>query len=172
MRLRQLVQDDDAVSPVIGVILMVAITVILAAVIASFVLGLGDTADEVQPTSSFSFDYDESTNNLTVTLADGDSITGENLWVRGEMNESGDNQANVDVHWEDIANDNMPDLNLNGSGVSGYAGSDEISAGQGIEISNGVSGSSNGQNLRTYDIDIVWDTGDDSATLDSDNREA
>lgn len=33
--------DDRGVSPVIGVILMVAITVILAAVIASFVLGFG-----------------------------------------------------------------------------------------------------------------------------------
>ena len=34
-------KDERAVSPVIGVILMVAITVILAAVIASFVLGMG-----------------------------------------------------------------------------------------------------------------------------------
>lgn len=33
--------DEDAVSPVIGVILMVAITVILAAVIAAFVFGMG-----------------------------------------------------------------------------------------------------------------------------------
>ena len=31
---------EDAVSPVIGVILMVAITVILAAVIAAFVFGM------------------------------------------------------------------------------------------------------------------------------------
>ena len=35
--------DERAVSPVIGVILMVAITVILAAVIGTFVLGLGDS---------------------------------------------------------------------------------------------------------------------------------
>lgn len=43
MQLKQLLgDDDDAVSPVIGVILMVAITVILAAVIRMFVLGLGD----------------------------------------------------------------------------------------------------------------------------------
>jgi flagellin-like protein len=35
-------KTDRAVSPVIGVILMVAITVILAAVIWTFVLGLGD----------------------------------------------------------------------------------------------------------------------------------
>jgi len=41
MELRKLFTDDDAVSPVIGVILMVAITVILAAVIGAFVLGFG-----------------------------------------------------------------------------------------------------------------------------------
>jgi flagellin-like protein len=37
--------DDRAVSPVIGVILMVAITVILAAVIGTFVLGLGENVE-------------------------------------------------------------------------------------------------------------------------------
>ncbi len=37
----QFVKEEDAVSPVIGVILMVAITVILAAVIAAFVFGMG-----------------------------------------------------------------------------------------------------------------------------------
>ncbi|RLI77615.1 type IV pilin [Archaeoglobales archaeon] len=36
-------KDEKAVSPVIGVILMVAITVILAAVIASFVFGMGSS---------------------------------------------------------------------------------------------------------------------------------
>ncbi|GAB3681751.1 hypothetical protein GCM10028857_06470 [Salinarchaeum chitinilyticum] len=63
MRIRQLFTDDDAVSPVIGVILMVAITVILAAVIGAFVLGFGgggpsaptaswDTNEEVDTPSS------------------------------------------------------------------------------------------------------------------------
>jgi flagellin-like protein len=46
MKLSQLRNDDSAVSPVIGVILMVAITVILAAVIATFVLGIGETVNE------------------------------------------------------------------------------------------------------------------------------
>ena len=36
-------QNEEAVSPVIGVILMVAITVILAAVIAAFVFGMTDS---------------------------------------------------------------------------------------------------------------------------------
>jgi flagellin-like protein len=38
--------DERGVSPVIGVILMVAITVILAAVIGTFVLGLGDSVQQ------------------------------------------------------------------------------------------------------------------------------
>jgi len=52
---------------------MVAITVILAAVIASFVLGLGDQAQQTTPQASFNFDYtdnsDSSSENdeLTVT---------------------------------------------------------------------------------------------------------
>jgi len=41
-------KDEKGVSPVIGVILMVAITVILAAVIASFVFGLGGTIKPVK----------------------------------------------------------------------------------------------------------------------------
>jgi flagellin-like protein len=47
----KLVKREDAVSPVIGVILMVAITVILAAVIAAFVFGM---AGSVQKTKSVS----------------------------------------------------------------------------------------------------------------------
>ena len=45
MTVKQLLSDDDAVSPVIGVILMVDITVILAAVIGTFVLGLGESVE-------------------------------------------------------------------------------------------------------------------------------
>ena len=41
MKANRKFMDEEAVSPVIGVILMVAITVILAAVIAAFVFGMG-----------------------------------------------------------------------------------------------------------------------------------
>ncbi|MBX0347049.1 type IV pilin [Haloarcula pellucida] len=90
MDLKQLINDDDAVSPVIGVILMVAITVILAAVIASFVLGLGDQAQQTTPQASFAFDYDGDANTysgtggvLTVTHDGGDTIQGNSLYLRG-----------------------------------------------------------------------------------------
>jgi len=44
--------DETAVSPVIGVILMVAITVILAAVIAAFGFGFGSNLNTKGPTAS------------------------------------------------------------------------------------------------------------------------
>ena len=83
MKLKQLFADDDAVSPVIGVILMVAITVILAAVIASFVLGLGDQNNPA-PTTDFSFDYDNSTDNVTISHNEGDELNTDNVYIRGE----------------------------------------------------------------------------------------
>ena len=98
MNPKQLLSDDDAVSPVIGVILMVAITVILAAVIATFVLGLGDQVSNTAPQASFSFDYDASgagTDDpfgetappsggiLTVTHDGGDTIDAGNLRLIG-----------------------------------------------------------------------------------------
>ena len=71
-RIRKLFDDDSAVSPVIGVILMVAITVILAAVIASFVLGLGDQTDDVSPNIQFDTDYKYDEGNVTLTISTAD----------------------------------------------------------------------------------------------------
>ncbi|QCC57289.1 type IV pilin [Natrinema thermotolerans] len=60
--------DQRAVSPVIGVILMVAITVILAAVIAAFVLDMGNNLDEsTEVRAGASFDTDDSAQSVTVT---------------------------------------------------------------------------------------------------------
>jgi flagellin-like protein len=50
MKIGKLNKNEEGVSPVIGVILMVAITVILAAVIAAFVFGMGPP--ESGPTAS------------------------------------------------------------------------------------------------------------------------
>ncbi|MFC7166936.1 type IV pilin [Halospeciosus flavus] len=57
--------DSRGVSPVIGVILMVAITVILAAVIGAFVLDLGSNLGSTGPTAQ-----------LTVSDASADFATG------------------------------------------------------------------------------------------------
>jgi len=61
-------RQTEAVSPVIGVILMVAITVILAAVIGTFVLGLGE---DVSSTSSAGVTLDEEPGfSVTFTIVD------------------------------------------------------------------------------------------------------
>ena len=73
--------DDRGVSPVIGVILMVAITVILAAVIGTFVLGLGDSIGDNQPTAQLSVDLDQDAGDLTIEHDGGDSISSETLTV-------------------------------------------------------------------------------------------
>jgi flagellin-like protein len=68
MKLKNLFQKDDdrAVSPVIGVILMVAITVILAAVIGTFVLGLGEDI-ETEVTAGVTISGSDTSNSRTVT---------------------------------------------------------------------------------------------------------
>jgi flagellin-like protein len=80
MNLKNLISEEDAVSPVIGVILMVAITVILAAVIGTFVLGLGDQVQNNAPQATFSFDYNQNGGDYSVvaTHDGGDTFNGEN----------------------------------------------------------------------------------------------
>jgi len=146
MKFKQLLTDDDAVSPVIGVILMVAITVILAAVIASFVLGLGDTADEVQPNSSFSLNLGDDAADITLT--DGDSLDFDELFVRGDgvdLDESYDGDEGID----DFADDDLEGVWSVGSSVSLDAGGDDDVDFDGNEAN------------------IVWEEsgGDNSATL-------
>lgn len=77
-------ENEDAVSPVIGVILMVAITVILAAVIAAFVFGM---TGNVQTTKTVA--VTASVNNsqhLVVTFqggADAGTVTNLTLMING-----------------------------------------------------------------------------------------
>ena len=82
MKLNELFADDDAVSPVIGVILMVAITVILAAVIGTFVLGLGSEIQTTPPQADITFEEDSS-GNVDITHSGGDPIDPTNMEVSG-----------------------------------------------------------------------------------------
>jgi flagellin-like protein len=86
MDLKHLFADDDAVSPVIGVILMVAITVILAAVIGAFVLGIGGSQETV-PQASFSWEEDSS-GNVDVTHEGGGAIEVDRLSFSGACTNS------------------------------------------------------------------------------------
>src|SRR6056297_2640423 len=83
MQLNRILTDDDAVSPVIGVILMVAITVILAAVIATFVLGLGEQVSDTAPNANFQWEYNSGNDNVSATHTSGPAIEADSLKFGG-----------------------------------------------------------------------------------------
>jgi len=143
MRIKDLLTDDDAVSPVIGVILMVAITVILAAVIAAFVLGLGDT-NESAPNPTFNSDYTSDTNSVEIIVTGGDAFDAERVTVDGNQIQSG-YATTLD------------------SGV--YFGENtRVSAGMRFTVQ--LDGSTPGAN-DDFDLQLTWqsDGGDTSATI-------
>jgi len=103
MRLRELLTDTRAVSEVLGVILMITVTAIIASIVATFVLDIG-TQKAVAPQASFSTEYSPSTNgidgrdgNLTITHESGDAIVVDELYLGGE-----NIQQSNESTWEDF----------------------------------------------------------------------
>jgi len=76
------VGNQEGVSPVIGVILMVAITVILAAVIGTFVLGF---ADQLQQNPQAVVTFDEDTADQTVDVRLSAVQAADSIWVEAEV---------------------------------------------------------------------------------------
>ena len=91
-RFKSMIADDDAVSPVIGVILMVAITVILAAVIGTFVLGLGDDLGQTAPSASYDVQGDVDDDEGELFHDGGDPIEQSQL-----NDDSGEGDLNDDI---------------------------------------------------------------------------
>ncbi|WP_424009415.1 type IV pilin [Haloferax denitrificans] len=138
MQIKTMFTESRAVSPVIGVILMVAITVILAAVIGTFVLGLGDQVGDTAPQVSFAFDHNSSNGDLVITHESGASIDPARVTIAGPIDEDGD-------AWDEIDTT-----------------ATEISAGSSVTV--GATGDSfeSGETVR-----VVWtsESGSNSATL-------
>ncbi len=144
MDIKQLFDDDRAVSPVIGVILMVAITVILAAVIGTFVLGLGDQVQSTTPQASFGFDTENDKEDVVITHESGDSIADSDLSVSATV--PIDTGGESSVSWSDVS-----------------SGSDDsVSAGDSATISREDGSGWGGETIR-----VVYDSpdSDSSSTL-------
>ena len=91
--------DDRAVSPVIGVILMVAITVILAAVIGTFVLGLGDQLNDTAPQASFDIDSSNDT-SVNITKTGGQAIPVDDLVISIDGTRFDDANVSITGDWQ------------------------------------------------------------------------
>ena len=179
-RLKELLGGEDrAVSPVIGVILMVAITVILAAVIASFVLGLGDSAAE--PSPSPTIDSEGSADALNFSVTGGDDFSTGDATIQAEItvgNTSLDNATTFtfDNAIDDSSASDTRSVDVNGSSYSttiDYSqnvGSEEVTAGD--SFSFGLSDDYSGQiEVIEWEVQVIWNPADqDSDTIYSDSN--
>lgn len=77
-----LVGDERGVSPVIGVALLIAITVVLAAVIGFVVLDAGTGPGVDQPSARLALNGDADTDTLTLDHEGGDPVNASNVDVR------------------------------------------------------------------------------------------
>ena len=84
---------------------------ILAAVVASFVLGVGESTGSTYPTASFNWDYYRE-GTVTITHVSGESIDGANLYVRGSTG-----NGTVDRSWAEY-------------------GANEVTAGTSVTVEN------------------------------------
>lgn len=81
-RLNDPVGDERGVSPVIGVALLIAITVVLAAVIGFVVLDAGTGPGVDQPSARLALNGDASTDSLTLDHEGGDPVNTTNVIVK------------------------------------------------------------------------------------------
>lgn len=107
--------DARAVTPVMGIILLVAIAVILGEIIGTFALGLGETVQDYAPSTQFNFNFDSTasgqpcglagvgdTGKLEITHEAGDKIDERQLTlVDGEGNSA---------DWNDCASTPVTDI--------------------------------------------------------------
>ena len=150
MKLKRLLTEERAVSPVIGVILMVAITVILAAVIGTFVLGLGEGVQST-PQAKFNFDYQNS--NVTITHEGGDAISAAELSV----------SSTVSFDYVNMSTGNRSDSDSGSQTYEAMGASADVSAGTSAKIVPATDSDS----FDAATVRVVWSdlNTDKSATL-------
>ena len=188
MNFKQLFAEEDAVSPVIGVILMVAITVILAAVIGTFVLGLGEQVQSTSPQASFNFELTDNSvdtpDELEITHESGEKISSDSLsfTASGAVAEdsSGDSyDASVSIGgagnpntWSEFTSNDVSagsSVTLNGGDFeyTGDTGNTVVADGTNDEDNDATTGDSEALVLDEATVRVSWasDDGETTATL-------
>ncbi len=144
-KLKAVLDDDRGVSPVIGVILMVAITVILAAVIGTFVLGLGDSLQTTPQNSlsmsdagdTYSNDGTETDANeaaFVISHSNGDSVAMDELRIV-IRDSSGASVASLSGGtWTSSATNDGLQVSVNSTGPGSFASDYELSVGDTLTI--------------------------------------
>lgn len=142
------------VSPVVGVVLLVAIVVILASTVGVFVLGLAEENQTTTPTVVIDAESGESSRGddiLTLTVESGDVIDTENLDVRLKGARHGSSPDATDINQDEIDNEIGSELR---AGESFVVGPDTTTAsgGSGLDLSDAT-------------VRFVWEDGGSSDVL-------
>mgnify|MGYP006281174599 FL=1 len=116
-------KDDDAVSAVIGVILMVAITVAIAATVYVYVSGMIGTSP--QSTPSLQLVKDDINDKLTVASAD----PGDLSWTQLNITYDGD-YSNLKINEESYSSDDNGAIDISDIG--------NVKAGDYIKVESGT----------------------------------
>ena len=161
MELRKLIKsagngEDRGVSPVIGVILMVAITVILAAVIATFVLGLGDSLSNQSPQAS----WEVTTNNVTGS-SDSGSADDEVVLTHTGGDAVDKSAITVSIDGSDAFTEGSLASGTDWT-VGTDAWSDDITAGDSLTLAESGTDAANGDAVT---VRITWEDAGSSAVL-------
>lgn len=154
------VDTKRGVSPVIGVVLLVAIVAILAGSIAFFVFGFADSPQPA-PETRFEFEYDTNANAVTITHDGGETISSENT---GRLLVVVDSGAETDEQtWAE-----------QGAGVADLDASD-LTLGDQITVDDETGSATGDRTLsltleRGDTVTVVWESpsGDRTTELDSD----
>lgn len=104
MSRKPFIVEEKAVSQVISVVLLVTITVVLAAVAGSAVLGLEEQA-EAAPTADFVIDYNGTSDTVTIRHTGGQDVLADELYIRGESIDASDAGNWVDASGGDATGD-------------------------------------------------------------------
>ena len=146
---------------------MVAITVILAAVIGTFVLGLGDQVQSTSPQTSFTFDYTEQTgshDSLDITHDGGDELDSDtvSLTQSGATDGADSDGAELvsDTTWDSTALAGTYPVTAGGSATLDETGFNEVDNDAGATGLTAL-------DLSGATVRVVWtsESGDSSATL-------
>ncbi|MFB6309513.1 MAG: type IV pilin [Haloarculaceae archaeon] len=148
-------ETDRGVSPVIGVVLIVAIVVILAATVSVYALGFGDRTRSPTPNIAITTEYNDSTagdgHQLSLNVKSGDAVDTRNVTLTISGAES-----------VDRGTESRTAVRVDGDQLADQAGS-TLTAGTSIEITastvtkeSGSWGADEYLDLSGATVRIVW----------------
>jgi flagellin-like protein len=153
---------ERAVSPVIGVILMVAITVLLAATAAVFFTGFQDETQQGPPGTAFSIEYDANAETIGGSPSDTVTISHQS----GDTLTAGDLVVDISGTAVDGQYDYESFTTSDGTPVGEES---QITAGDEIQIGAGDFSGASTVDFSNAEVTVIWTSGSGTQEINSED---